>query len=158
MKKMAVVLGLMVLTLFVVACAPGETLAGQATSTGGQLVVKGDYFALPDGTGKLHLYQYQGADAPSKVNPKFILLKDIETGETIELEYLYQDYAGGIKGGALLKVGLYQAYAGGTDESKDYYLLLRAKQDSSLSDSMFSINFDPEGKEKLLLNAGKLKI
>lgn len=130
MKKILMISGLIVLALFLVACArQGEesAFAGQAVSSSSTYIMKGDYFALTDNAassdsaGKIHLYQYKGADAPSKENAK-IRLKDIETGYTIELNYVYQSYAGGIKGGSLFKVGLYQSYAGGIDESIDYYL------------------------------------
>lgn len=52
---------------------------------------------LADSATKLHLYQYKGGDAPTQTQPK-IKLKDIETGLSVELNYVYQDYAGGIRG------------------------------------------------------------
>lgn len=158
MKKIFLLIGLMILTLFVVSCAPGEkALAGQAVSTSSAGVMKGDYFALSDAVGKIHLYQYKGADAPTKENAK-ILFKDIETGDTMELNYVYQSYAAGIKGGSILKVGLYQSYAGGIDESKDYYLLFRAPKDSTSVDSPLIVSLDSDGKERLPLKGVTLKI
>lgn len=56
---------------------------------------------LTDGVRKLHLYQYKGADAPSKEATK-IKLKDVETGLTVTLNYVYQAYAGGIRGADLM--------------------------------------------------------
>ncbi len=151
-------MSLVVLALLVASCAPGEkAIAGQAVSTSSTYLMKGDYFALSDAVGKIHLYQYKGADKPTLENAK-ILLKDIETSETIELDYVYQGYAGGIKGGSAFKVGLYQAYAGGVDESKDYYLLFRASKGSASSDSPLIVSLDPDGKEKLPLKGVTLKI
>lgn len=148
----------MMLTLLAASCAPGEkAIAGQAISTSSAYLMKGDYFALSDAVGKIHLYQYKGADKPTLENAK-ILLKDIETGETIELDYVYQGYAGGVKGGSTFKVGLYQPYAGGIDESKDYYLLLRVPKSSTSVDSPLIVSLDSDGKEKLLLKGVTLKL
>ena len=166
MKKILMISGLIIIALFLVACArqtDNSAFAGQAVSSSSTYIMKGDYFALSDNavssdsSGKIHLYQYKGADAPTNENAK-IRLKDIETGYTIELDYVYQGYAGGIKGGSLLKVGLYQPYAGGIDESKDYYLLLRDPQSSSKVDSPLIVSFDSDGKEKLPLKGVTLKI
>src|SRR3989344_619524 len=55
-----------------------------------------DYFTLTDADGKVHLYQYKGGDSPLAESPK-IALKEIETGETIIVNYIWQDYAGGVK-------------------------------------------------------------
>ena len=154
MKKAFVVFGLILLMVLVGSCAPGKTIAGQAVSTSSTYLTKGDYFALSDAVGKIHLYQYKGADAPTKKDNPKIRLKDIETGYTLELDYFYQGYAGGLQY-ALLKVGLYQSYAGGTDESKDYYLILGRP---SSMDSPIFVSFDTEGKEKLPLAAVTLKI
>ena len=157
MKKLLIVLGLLVLALFVVGCG-----TGQAVGTGGKVttILKNEVFSLPDGAGKLHLYQYKGADAPSTSDAK-IKLKDIETGESITLDYVYQSYAQGVKGGALFKVGLYQSYAGGVDESKDWYLILKAAQTKSTwgqIDSTLYVCYDSECKTKKDFNSIIAKI
>ncbi len=156
MKKMLLMFSVLVVLLFVVSCAPGEkTLAGQAVSTSSSYLMKSDYFVLPDAAGQNHLYQYKGADKPTATSPK-IRIKNIKSGYTIELEYLYQSYAGGIKGGALFEVDKY--LYGGDNQTKSYYLLYGVLPNSEKSDPRLIVSLDPEGKEKLSLKVETLKI
>jgi len=99
-----------------------------------------DTFALADKVGKTHLYQYMSADAQANENTK-IKLKDLESGDSIILNYLYQSYAGGVKG-AKLTVGLQQDYAGGVKEGKDYYLILEGNSDSQKMDARLMLYVD----------------
>lgn len=145
---------LVVAALVLVGCGTGQAISKASGST----IAKGEYFTLNDANKKLHLYQYQGADAPTADNPK-IKLKEIESGDTLTLDYIYQDYAGGIKWGAVLKVGLYQAYAGGIDESRDYYLELTGNTAmKGALDLPFKICFDSECKESKPFKTGTIKI
>lgn len=146
-----------------------EALAGEAvTISMPNAIQRGQYFALYDAAydkglrsvNGLHLYRYMGADAPSSESPK-IRLKYILTGETVDLNYVYQDYAGGIKGGAYLRVGLFQDYAGGVDESRDYYLILSNNQPTSQQkDSPLFVSTNPElGAEKIQFkNTGTVRL
>lgn len=97
-------------------------------------------FTLNDKVGNSYTYQYMGADAPADENTQ-IKLKDLESGETITLDYLYQAYAGGVKG-AKLTVGLQQDYAGGIKEGKNYWLMLEGSPSSNEMDARLIIYLD----------------
>ncbi len=97
-------------------------------------------FTLNDKVGNSHSYKYMGADAPADEDTQ-IKLKDLESGETITLNYLYQAYAGGVKG-AKLTVGLQQDYAGGIKEGKDYWLVLEGSPSSNEMNGRLMIYLD----------------
>ncbi|MBS3170008.1 hypothetical protein J4210_05995 [Candidatus Woesearchaeota archaeon] len=120
MKKMVMVLGLMVLALFVVACAPGETLAGQAVKTracnsnwekycGTLLEGESQAYSIGSSQYKIALTEiinqnYAGGvhSATFNVNGKVVTLLEGEAqglndGKGMALtELISQNYAGGV--------------------------------------------------------------
>ncbi len=120
-----------------------------------------DYFALTDGEGKLHLYQYKGGDSPSDESPQ-IGLKDVETGETILLDYIWQKYEGGVK--TTLVVGnpgepcSAEDNSGCTGKTKYYQIDFRSNADKQNLPLRIYPVLDTGQGAKLSFKSGTLKL
>lgn len=119
-----------------------------------------DYFTLNDAEGKFHIYQYMGADSPAAESPR-IKLRDLETGESIILDYVWQEYPGGVR--PILVVGNQGEPCSAQDSSgclkTNAYAFKFRTDKNQIDQQLFIYKFLENGEmAKLSFNKGILKL
>jgi len=155
MKKIYLMLSLLVIAAMVlVGCTTGKAVSTQYDGTKVELK---NYFILPDANNNLHAYQYMGSNAVKQYDPQggfetIIRVKNIQTGETSDLNYVYQIYQDGVKNGAELNVG-------NGNQAITYYLLLQPPKGTSTKMNLpFVVCLDSECAMEMKFNSGTVKI
>lgn len=130
-----------------------DSISGDAfwSSTPAVGIDQKEFFILIDAEEKPHIYLYMGADSPTADSPQ-IKFKSLETGENIIIDYVWQDYAGGVK--PILVVGNPSEPCSAEDssgclETETYAFKFRTDKDK-INQQLLVYRFLENGETKLI--------